>query len=208
MKENKNLLLSIIAIATLLVSIVGVTFAYFAASVGNTAETNVKVTTSTVDSLVYTTGDPISFSASQQNFYQGAPNLTGSTTSSVTLNANNTEPATYCYTLDLVINTNTFVYTVNNTTPELKVNITKTKAGGNKETILSDYDITTKTGTINIPTTLNGSVYKNNITAAKSETTTDTFNAEVTLINLGTQQTENEGKNFSGELKFTTVNCN
>src|SRR5574344_2335118 len=197
MKENKSLLLTIVAISTLIVSIVGVTFAYFAASIGNSASSNIKVTTSTLDSLIYTTGDPIKLEATQQNFYEGAPSITGATISTVSLNSNNEEDAKYCYTLDLVINNNNFEYTSDLLTPELKVSITRTKTGGTEETILDDYDITNKEGIINIPVTLNGSMYKNIISAIKGGSSTDSYKATVTFVDLATLQQANEGKKFN-----------
>ena len=48
MENRKNtILLTVIAVATLLVAVVGATFAYFTAQGGGIAETKVNVTTST-----------------------------------------------------------------------------------------------------------------------------------------------------------------
>src|SRR5574344_772472 len=205
-KKNNSLLL-IIALATLLVAMIGATFAYFTADVSGNGTSQVHVTTSTTDSLVYTPGSAISLTATQQNFYLNAGNQTGSTTSTVQLLANNTGSATYCYTVAVNITTNEFIYTVDSSTPELTLSVTKSAAGAAATSVLTNYDITTKTGSVNIPTTLGGTVYKNSITAAASASTTDSFTATVTMVNLGTKQTANEGKNFSAKLVLTTVSC-
>jgi hypothetical protein len=205
-KKNNSLLL-IIALATLLVAIIGASFAFFTATISGNGVSTAQVTTSTTDSLVYTPGSPISLTATQQNFYLNAGNQSGSTTSTVQLLANNTETATYCYTVDVNITTNEFIYTVNSSTPELTLSVTKSAAGAEATSVLSNYDITTKTGSVNIPTTLDGTVFKNSITATASASTTDSFIATVTMVNLGTKQTANEGKNFSAKLVLTTVSC-
>lgn len=207
MKENKSLLIVVIAVSTLLVAIVGASFAFFAANITGNGSNNVTVTTSTLDSLVYTAGNAISFIATQQNFYEGAPSLYGESTSTVALTANNQESATYCYTVDLVITSNNFVYSTEELTPEIVYSVSKSLAGGSYFDIITNADITNTTGTIHIPTAFEGTVYSHVISASTSNTTTDSIKIRVSMINLETNQETNEGKNFAGQLKFTTIQC-
>lgn len=114
MEENrkKTLILTIIAVVTLILVTVGATFAYFMAQGGEDVTKNVDVTTNTTDSLTFVVENPISFSANQDNFGQGMGNQSGSTGARATLIANNgTNTATEYYNLTLNITNNSFVYT-------------------------------------------------------------------------------------------------
>lgn len=206
--ENKNtLIVTIISVAVLVVGVVGATYAYFAASVGTGASTNISVQTKTTDTVSFNPGTAISIVATQQNFYEGAGNQTGTTTATAVLTANNTAAASYCYTVDFIVTTNTFVKT-SGSTAELTLTLTKSAAGASAVTLLNALDITLYTaGTTHIPTTTGGSVYIHQINAAAGATVTDTFVPTVTFINLATDQASNEGKTFSGTLTFTKVAC-
>ena len=60
-KNNKQVMLLIIGVATLLVALIGATFAYFTALINRpNGEQSVAVTTTTVQGVVYTASDPIS----------------------------------------------------------------------------------------------------------------------------------------------------
>ncbi len=199
--KNKKQYL-IIAVATLLVIAIGFTAAYFQAQIGNGATANVTVTTKTTDTLTFSKGNDINITATQANFYSGAGNRTGSTTASATLLANNdTNSATNTYNVYLYIQANNFEYTTSPTnTPELMLTITNpnnqavtsltgltyTTSGG-----VSGFDITTKTGLIQIAS---------NYTITSTGTKTDTWNITVTLVNLNSNQQANTGKTFTGQI--------
>ena len=70
MEKKNTVLLTVIAIATLLVAMVGATFAYFTAQRGDGAQADITVTTSTSDSIVYGSFNPLILKATQQNFNQ------------------------------------------------------------------------------------------------------------------------------------------
>ena len=60
-KNHKKVMLLIIGVATLLVALIGATFAYFTALINRpNGEQSVAVTTTTVLGVVYTANDPIS----------------------------------------------------------------------------------------------------------------------------------------------------
>ncbi len=67
-KKNKTFVLSIVAIATLLIVVVGATYAYFVAQGGASANTNVNVQTSTTDNLSFEVGEAINITVNQDNF--------------------------------------------------------------------------------------------------------------------------------------------
>ncbi len=200
-KKKKTLVLSIIAIATLLIVVVGATYAYFVAQGGASANTNVNVQTNTTDNLSFEVGEPISLNINQDNFYQGAGNQAGSTTASATLTANNaTNSATANYYLYLDITSNDFEYTVDTNTPELILTITapdgtelQTLSGYQYVEVgeVSGFDITTVSNVIKIA---------ENYEITSIGTETQTWNITVTFVNLDTDQVENTGKTFEASL--------
>lgn len=126
MDKKNTLLLTVIAIATLLVAVVGATFAYFSAQVGKEASTTMNVTTSSEDTLTYNGFEPIYIIANQTNFAQ-VGELTGQLTekkigsqkgiakATVELRAGTTNEGTgsttpYCYNATIDITTNGFKY--------------------------------------------------------------------------------------------------
>ena len=201
MKNKKNMLLSIIAITTLLVLVVGATYAYFAAQTGAGAGADVNVTTSTTDNLTFNTEGEITIHATPENFGKDAANLSDSAKASATLRANNaTNSATSNYDLYLDISANNFVYTTEAETAELILTITD--PNGNKVTELTGYDYVTVNGVSGFDiTTVSGQMKlasKYEITAEGIET--HEWNLELTFINLDSDQEENTGKTFSAEL--------
>ena len=75
MENRKNtILLTVIAVATLLVAVVGATFAYFTAQGGTTARTPVNVTTAQTSNGSFQTSGAITINATQENFGQGKGN--------------------------------------------------------------------------------------------------------------------------------------
>jgi flagellar basal body-associated protein FliL len=201
-KQRKTLTISIIIGIVVLLSVVGATYAYFDAQIGTTSETSVTLTTRTTDSFTFTSGDPVTIYATQENFGNGAGNIVGTSIATATLTANSASSATYCYTINLAISQNNFVYSINTSTPELTFSLTK-----NGTSIISNLDVTTAQNTIQIPTVSGGTTYKHSITSAASQTTTDTFNGTLTFINLGTDQQQNTNKTFAASLQMTRVAC-
>ena len=207
MKNKKQaIILSVVASIALLVLIVGATYAYFQASGGTGTSANLRVTTYTTDVFNFEVGNDISIYADATSFASGKGNAVGSTFAKAILTANNkTNTATEHYYLYLNISNNTFLYTQNESTPELLLTITdasgnavtditsltyKTVTDG-KGTSISGYDITNKSGLITL---------FNNKEITASPTKTDEWNITVTLVNYDKDQSENAGKSFSAKL--------
>ena len=205
MQNKKQIILSIIAIVTLAILVIGASFAYFAAQGNTSAQTSATVKTYTVDVFSFETGDPISFSLNQGNFASGKGNQTGSTFAKAILTANNkTNTATDHYNLYLNISENTFTYTQNENTPEILLTITdgtnpvtnitsltyKTVTDG-KGNSISGYDITNKTGLIEL---------FSNREITTTSTKTENWNITVTFINYNADQSKNAGNTFSGKM--------
>ena len=205
MQNKKQIILSIIAIVTLAILVIGASFAYFAVQGNTSAQTSATVKTYTVDVFSFETGAPISFSLNQDNFASGKGNQTGSTFAKAILTANNkTNTATDHYNLYLNISENTFTYTQNENTPEILLTITdgtnpvtnitsltyKTVTDG-KGNSISGYDITNKTGLIEL---------FSNREITTTSTKTENWNISVTFINYNADQSKNAGNTFSGKM--------
>ena len=165
-----------------------------------------RVTTYTTDVFNFEVGNDISIYADATSFASGKGNAVGSTFAKAILTANNkTNTATEHYYLYLNISNNTFLYTQNESTPELLLTITdasgnavtditsltyKTVTDG-KGTSISGYDITNKSGLITL---------FNNKEITASPTKTDEWNITVTLVNYDKDQSNNAGKGFSAKL--------
>ncbi len=195
--KRKNLVaVTPITIIVVVLGVLGASYAYFQGSIASNGLSNVKAFANTLDNLVFNIGDDVNITANQNNFASGQGNLTGSTTSQVILAANNSNHASYNYAVSFVINENTFQYT-SGTTPELTLTVTR-----NGTTIISNMDITTKNGIVQIPITSGSNNFTQIINASPGAITTDTWVATVTFVNLNSNQNANAGKGFKGNLVF------
>ena len=219
MENTKNtVLLTIIAVATLLVAVVGATFAYFQAQGGSSKTAAVNVATGTAGNLSFGTFGAINIYADQSNFASGQGDKTGSSTGTVSWTAPgataSTTPAaadrTICYTAALAITTNTFTKSTANTS---NLNELEFSAVKDSTTLIDRQSLVTLssgaavTGTINIPTAKGGTTYKHTLTADAGKTVSNAWTFTVTLKNLTVDQQQNTGKSFAGTIKFTKVDC-
>ena len=207
MKNKKRIIiLSAIALITLALLIVGVTYAYFQNQYGSASNADVNVTTYTTDVLTFTIGDDINLEADQTTFGKDKGSVSGTTYASALLTANNkTNKAVEHYYLYLNIENNTFTYSVQDNKPELIMTITD-KDGNEVKNIdgltytevtdrtnkkISGYDITTKNGLVTI--------FNNReiIAEPKAE---DKWNITITFVNYEADQNANTGKVLSAKL--------
>ena len=206
MEKKKPIILSVIALLALVALVVGATFAYFQAQVGEGKSADVVVKSYTVDTFTFSTGSQISLNLDQDNFASGKGNITGSTYASATLTANNkTNTATEHYYLYLNISDNTFTYSINENTPEIIMTITDnagtevtditglthtsvTDANG---TQVSGYDITNKKGLITL---------FNNREITTTSSKEERWNIKVTFVNYDKNQSANAGKSMSAKV--------
>ena len=206
MEKKKPIILSVIALLALVALVVGATFAYFQAQVGEGKSADIVVKSYTVDTFTFATGSQISLNLDQDNFASGKGNITGSTYASATLTANNkTNTATEHYYLYLNIENNTFTYSINESTPEIIMTITDnagtevtditglthtsvTDANG---TQVSGYDITNKNGIITL---------FNNREITTTSSKEERWNIKVTFVNYDASQNGNAGKSMSAKI--------
>ncbi len=219
MENKKNtILLTVIAVATLLVAVVGATFAYFTASGAQGTTGNVTVSTGTAASSEFGVITALNLYADATTFAQGGDDVTGETTGTVKWTAPGATQGhtpdeaerSFCYTAALNITANTFTVSAANTEKLNELEFTAKKGS----TVLLDkvslVDLDTKvgkTGSINIPTTAGGSEYTHKLIADAGASLTDEWTITVTLKNLDMNQNENTGKQLTGQIAFTKVNC-
>ena len=201
MKNKKNILLMSIGAITLIAVTLGATYAYFTAQSGGGANIDTNVITGTTDNLAFSFGDVINIFATEENFGQGMGSISDSTTGQAILKANNTtNEATARYNIYLIIENNDFVYTTENQTPEIVLNVTDPN-GNLVENITglvhyeNGFDITTRTGGYLL-------VPDYEISATDTQTIQD-WNIEITLVNLNSDQNANTGKSLTGKLYIT-----
>ena len=206
MESKKTKIVSVVAVVALALTIITATYAYFNAQVGDPAVADIKVNANTVDTFTFSNGSAISFSINQDNFASGKGNQTGSTYASATLTANNkTNTATEHYYLYLNIDSNTFTYSINESTPEIIMTITDgsgtevtdistlnhvivTGANGAQ---VSGYDITNKNGLITL---------FNNRKITTTSSKEEKWNITITFVNYDENQNGNAGKSMSAKV--------
>ena len=206
MENRKTKIISVVAVVALALTVITATYAYFQAQVGDPASADIKVNANTVDTFTFSSGDAISFSINQDNFASGKGNQTGSTFASAMLTANNkTNTATEHYYLYLNIESNTFRYSINESTPEIIMTVTD--SSGNEVTNISTlnhvivtgangaqvsgYDITNKNGLITL---------FNNREITTTSSKEERWNIKVTFVNYDASQSANAGKNMSAKV--------
>ena len=112
--SNKSIIvLTIIAVCTMIVTLVGATFAYLANDVQNEVKANLDINTSSSESDVFllNAGDALSIYADESNFYKNAGNIATLSDSSVTLSTSRKEKVTFKYNILLSTTYNNFEYT-------------------------------------------------------------------------------------------------
>ena len=88
------------------------------------------------------------------------------------------------------------------------VTVDTTKTGTRPAVKGWDITGTTNSATYNIPGTFTaGSVMVHQIVGTAGNLSTDTWTANVTMVNLSVDQQHNTDKAFNGTLKFTAVSC-
>ncbi len=198
---NKTILLIVVAIITLIVFIGGTTYAYFANDMADPTQKNMEIMSNTVDNLFFEIEKDIQINANINNFTQGQENLSDNTDATATLIPNNyNNQAIAMYNVYIIIEENDLEYTTENQTPELLLNVTDPN-GKNLENITglihydNGFDITTRTGGFLI-----ASDY---VIEASNVAKVQTWNIEITLVNLDSNQNANLGKRFSAKIYLT-----
>ena len=205
--KRKSIILMIIVIITLFTFVIGATYAYFAiqSNKGNKIDTN--IISGGVDNLSFYFGDEIYIVATEENFGKGMGNISDSTTASAMLRANDaTNKARATYNIYLIIENNNFEYTTDEQIPEIVLNVTDPN-GKRVENITglvhyeNGFDITTRTGGFLL-------VADYVIEVDNVRETIQSWDIEVTFINLDSDQQKNTEKTLTAKLYLTQEQMN
>lgn len=189
-EKGNTVLLTVIGVATLLVALVGATFAYFTATVTNNNNQSVTITTATGGGLTYNTTDQIALS-------NAVPSASDTGKFTVTNPSNSgANTLTYTYDLDLIVTVNEFVTTEG--TGQLTFVITPSSTGSNRPTLVN-YGTTTDitaiaTGTYPVVS---------DQTIAVGET--QTYDSVLTFVETNSEQNTNQGKAFAAHIDIKDV---
>ncbi len=204
-KSRKEKTLILFTLFTLLLVVIGATYAFFQAQKGTGGNAEIEVGAGTTDSLTFHAGTPINITASADDFYQGASDKSGTTTAMAKLVPNNnTKQAQDKYNVYFIIDQNDFTYSTLDKQVELLLKV-KNPDQGEVTSIegliykedLQGFDITMRHGTFKI-------TVDEEISANSQDGTEETWEFEVILRNLTTNQQENTGKTFQGKVLITT----
>ena len=181
-KKGNTVLLTVIAVATLLVAVVGATFAYFTASVaGNDTASSVVVKTAQIGTITYTNGNEVKL----DNAYPGAT----SETKTFTVAADTSATANVNYSLNWTNVTNGFVN---------KEDLVYTLTGANSDASYTTTTLVTKTNEVapSANTLIGSSVLKPG--------ETHTYSLTVKFKETGSDQNANQSKSFTGKIEVST----
>ena len=222
MDNRKNtILLTVIAVATLLVAVVGATFAYFSAQGGGTATNNITVETEAASSSSFSIDKNLAILAKMDNFAQGTGETQSDTmTGTVEFTAGTGDGAQteFCYTATLAWTGMTTDF-VDTGAAEEDLTLTVTKNSGwngasydnNATPIWTNVAVTTSDQRANytrIPTDADGSDYTHRITATQGELAREQILVTLSFNYDGdTDQTANAGKILNGTLTFAQTPC-
>ena len=197
--NKRKTILIIIAVLTLTI---GLSLAYIIAQLQDEGRGNASVVSDTVDILRFEVDKDINLNPTQFNVVEGGDNLSDTAVGSAILRANSTDNnATYNYYVYFLINSNNYVYTTEEHTPEIVLTITDPTGspvtsveGLTYVESLGGFDITTKSGLYNIAES-----YEITSTSSTVDTVQD-WTFTVSFINLDTNQHENGGKTLEAEV--------
>ena len=223
MDNRKNtILLTVIAVATLLVAVVGATFAYFSAQGGGTATNSLKVQTEAAASSSFSIDKNLAILANMSNFAQGtgstqADTMTG--TVEFTAGTGTGAQTEFCYSATIAWNAATPSDFVDTGAAQEDLTLTVTKNTGwsgtdytNKGTaIWTNKTVTTSAQRANytkIPNTIDGNDYIHHMTTTAGKTIKEQVLVTLSFnYSTSVDQTANAGKTLTGTLTLKQENC-
>ena len=185
---KKNSIINVIfGVILLLLVTIGLSFAYFTATISGSESTTTITVGSGTMTITYAGGSNITVS----NIY---PKAAAWVTKGFTITGSNTTANVMKYKVTLVVSTNTF------TAGALEYRMTATNTGSNGTTMRA---ITTNTDIANGASNIllgNGQ-----FTAATGGAKVHTYSLTIYFVDTGTNQNTNQGKSFKGYFKTEAV---
>lgn len=193
MKNQRTIVLSVLAVAILCLAVVGLSFAYFSSSSSSDGEVKVNVETSNQAYIYYDTGEDFELFAKQ-------PGYSDELTFSVKLVGENKVALTSTYDVNMYIDSNTFEYDpkTNENTPELLFDVYMSTDKVNWNEVMLNKDATELSGTVNF-------VNDQKITAEANSETTHYWKVVFRYVSLDKDQSYNMNKEFISSIKVENV---
>ncbi len=191
--ENKNIVLFVI-IGLLLILTITISFSWMNSNQNEVVMTSVDATSGHIDDITFSSGNELTFASDGVNF-------SGTTNPTVTLNKHpqkNEGDSTYNMFIDVSVND--FVYTTEERTAELILTITDPNGeiideayGLNFVTVegISGFDVTGFDESL---------LLVNDFPIYTTSTTIHTWDVTLTLVDLPTNQSENDNKTFTATI--------
>ena len=229
MEKKNTLLLTVIAVATLLVAVVGATFAYFTATSTGTKEQTVEVKTDTINSAEFSEGLAIQIKANLANFgkkdeeYTVNPaTQTGTNEAHAKFTAGTAGEASMCYNVGLVIGEGKNTFTTQSagyalSVPELSMTVTKesTRGAVPETTTTTVYENLSLIGedneTIYFPAEASGVVVTSPIqhkitSTGANDLADDKWTTTISLnYDENNSQNDNAGSSLDAKIVFTKL---
>lgn len=201
MNKKTERFLLVAYVLSLIVMLIGATYAYFSVIRVSNVSPVIEVDTAQLDSILFDAGFPITVYADYGNFKKGMGNITSETFARAYLKTNG-ENVTYKYSLFLDLLENNFVYSTEDKKAEIILKVidpfgNELKSLDGLEYVTSNgvsgFDITDKKGKFYIArdyniTTSNEIMHK--------------WSFYVTFVNLETNQEVNQSKKLNGYVKI------
>ena len=205
-RKSNTAMLTVIAIATLLVAVVGATFAYFSASTTNTADVTVTAETKAADAFTASSTGDITLDVEAKDMQQSAgsndySSIASTDTATVTVGLTAGSGTATC-TYDLV-------YTPSSTSPNIIYTATQNTYNEFAISGTSTFDATHNDfDDVNI-TGSNAITLKNDatITAVSGTPASDTWTLTGNYYNLEVDQKDAAGHTYGGSITVTDVKC-
>lgn len=193
MKNQRTIILSVLAITILCLAVVGLSFAYFSSNSSSDGEVKVNVETSNQAYIYYDTGEDFELFAKQ-------PGYSDELTFSVKLVGENKVALTSTYDVNMYIDSNTFEYDpkTNENTPELLFDVYMSTDKVSWNEVMLNKDATELSGTVNF-------VNDQKITAEANSETTHYWKVVFRYVSLDKDQSYNMNKEFISSIKVENV---
>ena len=194
MQNKRTITLSVLAIAILCLSVMGLTFAYFSSTgTHNDGKVQVNIETSNNAHIKYNTGEDLILKANQ-------PGYSGELTFFVKLVGDTKGTISSIYDINLYIEKNTFEYdpTSQEKIPELLFDVYMSTDNITWKEVIVDRDLTELSGAINL-------IDNQKISAETNSEITQYWKVVYTYLSLEKDQSYNMNKEFISSIKVENV---
>lgn len=207
-RKNKAIVWLVILILLIVVTASIATYAFFTYRTKIHGDFNVDINSKGVDILSFEGGKDAQIVATANNFDRKfGHDLTASTDMKVKLETTN-KSASFCYEVFVRLpEDEVFVYSEEGR-PELLLTVQRSNDNKKYQNVITNMDITTKTGDVKIPVSAGRKEYLNIISTTKRQVAAQYWKAKLTLVWFDDVSQEiNDNKTYNVTLETKRVEC-